>query len=216
VRYLFSENQHPNIENINTDFHYTLKIFILSAIFRFHKIYRMQPFTNETIDLNTLPKYEETPLTKPDRKYWRVILINLSIFLVLIGIGLGLLIVFNERVQTRWMLWTAIFGACAVFLYVISYASFKRQGFALREKDVLYKSGIIAEKTVIIPLNRIQHVALNEGIFSRMFGLGTLQIYTASGSNGDIHIAGIEIAKATAMREALVQRLVLNTPAENE
>ncbi len=214
--YLFSENQHPNIENINTDFHYTPKIFIESTIFRFHKIYRMQHFTNETIDLNTLPKYEETLLTKPDRKYWKIIIINLSIFLAFTAIGLGLLILVNGSVRNYWFLWLSIFIAFAVLLYLISLVSFKRRGFALREKDVLYKSGIIAEKTTIIPLNRIQHVTLNEGIFSRMFDLGTLQIYTASGSNGDIHIAGIEIEQARAIKEALVQRLVVNTKAENE
>ncbi len=216
MRFLFSENQHPNIENISTDFHYSIKIFILPPIFKFHKIYHMQPFTNETIDLNTLPKYEETPLTKPDRKYWKVIIINLSIFLLLMAVSLGLLTLFNESVQMNWMLWTALFIVFSVFLCLISRASFKRRGFALREKDVLYKSGIIAEKTTIIPLNRIQHVALNEGMFSRMFGLGTLQIYTASGSSGEIHIAGIEIEQAGAIREALVQRLAINTKAENE
>jgi len=176
----------------------------------------MQHFTNETIDLDKLPKYEETPLTNPDPKYWRVITINLFIFLLMIAIGLGLLTLFNESVRMNWMLWTALFVAFAIFLCLISRASFKRRGFALREKDVLYKSGIIAEKTIIIPLNRIQHVALNEGMFSRMFSLGTLQIYTASGSSGEMHIAGIEIEQARAIKEALVQRLVINTKAENE
>jgi len=176
----------------------------------------MQPFTNETIDLNTLPKYEETPLTKPDRKYWKIIIINLCIFLAFVAIGLGLLILFNENARNHWLLWLSIFVAFAVFLYLISHVSFKRRGFALREKDILYKSGVLAEKTTIIPLNRIQHVALNEGVFSRMFGLGTLQIYTASGSSGEIHIAGIKIEQAKVIRESLVQRLTINTKAENE
>ncbi len=176
----------------------------------------MQHFTNETIDLDTLPKHEETPLTHPDPKYWRVIIINLFIFLLLMAIGLGLLMLFNESVRMNWVLWTALFIVFAIFVCLIFRASFKRRGFALRKKDVLYKSGIIAEKTTVIPLNRIQHVALNEGMFSRMFGLGTLQIYTASGSSGEMHIAGIEIEQAKAIKEALVQRLVINTKAENE
>ncbi|WP_113663128.1 PH domain-containing protein [Pedobacter nanyangensis] len=176
----------------------------------------MQYFTNETIDLNTLPKYEETTLANPDPKYWKVIVINLFIFLLLIAIGLGIFILFNESVRINWILWTSLYIIFAALLYLISRASFKKRGFALREKDVLYKSGIVAEKTTIIPLNRIQHVALNEGMFSRMFGLGTLQIYTASGSSGDMHIAGIEIEQAKAFKEALVQRLDINTKAENE
>lgn len=176
----------------------------------------MQHFTNETIDLDTLPKYEETPLTKPDRKYWKVITINLSILLALMAIGLGLFTLLNENLSAHWILLTVLFIVFTVLLYLIFRTSFKRRGFALREKDVLYKSGIIAEKTTIIPLNRIQHVALNEGMLSRMFGLGTLQIYTASGSSGEMRIAGIEIEQARAIKEALVQRVIINTKTENE
>jgi membrane protein YdbS with pleckstrin-like domain len=35
------------------------------------------------------------------------------------------------------------------------------------EHDVLYKYGILATKTIIIPYNRVQHVALHEGFVSR-------------------------------------------------
>ncbi|MGV3546887.1 MAG: PH domain-containing protein [Pedobacter sp.] len=176
----------------------------------------MQHFTNETIDLNTLPKYEETQLTTPDPKYWNIIVINLVLFLAFIGIGLTLITIFNEDAQHNWMIWTGLYIAAAIFLFLLFRASFKRRGFALREKDVLYKSGIIAETTTIVPLNRIQHVALNEGFLSRMFQLGTLQIYTAGGSSGDVRIAGVPIEQAKAMKEALVQRLVVNSEKESE
>lgn len=176
----------------------------------------MQPFTNATIDIDTLPKYEATPLTTPNSKYWNIIVINLIIFLVLIGIGLSILITFNDKVKTNWIIWTGLFIAFSVFLFLLYRASFKRRGFALREKDIMYKSGVIAETTTIVPLNRIQHVALNEGLLSRIFHLGTLQIYTASGTSGNIHIAGIPIEQARAMKEALVQRLVVNSETESE
>jgi membrane protein YdbS with pleckstrin-like domain len=173
----------------------------------------MEHFTNETIDLQQLPKYEETALTAPSPKYWTVMVINLIIFLFFVALGTGALVIFN---QATWMVFVIAYIAFAVCLFLIYRASFKRRGFALRQKDVLYKSGVLAEKTTIIPLNRIQHVALNEGIFSRMFDLGTLQIYTAGGSSGEIQIAGIEIAEAKAIREALVQRLVVNTETPSE
>lgn len=176
----------------------------------------MQHFTNDTINLDTLPKFEETTLTHPDRKYWNLILINLVLFFAIIGIGSALVIFFNEDAQSNWMIWTGLYIAFAAFLFLVFRASFKRRGFALREKDVLYKSGIIAETTTIVPLNRIQHVALNEGFLSRMFQLGTLQIYTAGGSSGEIRIAGVPIEQAKAMKEALVQRLVVNSEKESE
>ncbi|MNJ93165.1 Bacterial membrane flanked domain protein [compost metagenome] len=176
----------------------------------------MQNFSNSTIDLDTLPKYEETALTAPAPKYWRIIVINLIIFLFIIAAGLGTLLLINDEVQSNWLIFVGIFAAFAAFLFLIFRASFKRRGFALREKDILYKSGVIAETTIIVPLNRIQHVSLSEGVLSRMFALGTLQIYTAGGSSGEIKIAGIPIEQAKALKEALVQRLVVNPETESE
>ena len=101
-----------------------------------------------------------------------------------------------------------LFYAIIVLLTFLLYkASFKKRGYALREKDVVYKSGIIAETTTIIPLNRIQHVALDEGLFSRIYGLATLEIHTAGGSTGHMKIAGIPVEKAKMIKEALVKRL---------
>lgn len=176
----------------------------------------MQNFTNETIDLEQLPKYEETALTAPAPKYWKIIVINLTIFLFVIGAILTTFILIDAEVKSNWFIFAGIFIVFAAFLFLLFRASFKRRGFALREKDVLYKSGIIAETTTIVPLNRIQHVALNEGFLSRMFHLGTLQIYTAGGSSGEIRIAGVPIEQAKAMKEALVKRLVVNSETESE
>ncbi len=167
----------------------------------------MQTFTNSTIDITDLPQFQETPLMSPNSRYWNVIVINLIVTLLLLAGGLTVLIISQENVRQHWMILTSLFAAFALFLCFIYRASFKRRGFALREKDVIYKSGIISEKTTIIPLNRIQHVALNEGVFSRIFKLGTLQIYTAGGSSGEIHIAGIPIEQARTIKEALVKRL---------
>ncbi len=174
----------------------------------------MISFTNETVDLDQLPKYETTTLTQPHPSYWTLMAINTSIFLAIIGIGLAALLLVNEKAGESWLIWMVLYLIFALFLFIVYRASFKRRGFALREKDVLYKSGVIAETTTIIPLNRIQHVALNEGVLSRVFKLGTLQIYTAGGNSGQISIAGIPIEQAKVMKEALVQRLVVQS--ENE
>lgn len=169
----------------------------------------MPDFTNETIDLDKLPKYEEISLTPPHPKYWKVIVINITIFLLFIAIGLGLLLWLNERVRPYHYSIIGVFLIFGLLLFLLQRASFKKRGFALREKDMVYKSGIIAEKTSIVPLNRIQHVALDEGVFSRMYGLATLQINTAGGSAGQMHIAGIPVEKARIIKEALVKRMDL-------
>ncbi len=171
----------------------------------------MKVFTNDVIDIDLLPKYEATTLNKPDPSYWTLMLVNIIAFLTILGIGLAVFILLSEKAPMNWPIWVVAYLIFAILLFVVYNASFKRRGFALREKDILYKSGVIAETTTIVPLNRIQHVALNEGILSRVFKLGTLQIYTAGGNSGQISIAGIPIEQAKVMKEALVQRLVVKT-----
>ncbi|WP_379089825.1 PH domain-containing protein [Pedobacter sp. UC225_65] len=169
----------------------------------------MQDFTNETIDLDKLPKYQEIVLTAPDQKYWKVIIINICIFLFIIGIGLGLFLWLNTYIKPYTYPIIGGFLVFGILLFLIHRASFKKRGYALREKDIVYKSGIIAEKTSIVPLNRIQHVSLDEGVFSRMYGLATLEIHTAGGSAGHMHIAGIPVEKASVIKEALLKRIDL-------
>lgn len=167
----------------------------------------MEEFTNESIDLNKLPRYEEVELIAPHPNYWKVIIINLSIFLLLLAGFLALLILNDQESKDHAFLIVGCYISLVVLLFFLYRTSFKKRGFALRTKDIIYKSGIIAETTTIVPLNRIQHVALNEGVFSRMFKLGKLQIFTAGGQTGHLHIAGIEIEKARSMKEMLLRKL---------
>ena len=167
----------------------------------------MQEFTNEPIDVNQLPKFEEVPLTPPHQNYWKVIVINLVVFSLLLGAILLILILSDEEVKAIWHFLIPAYAIFITLLFMLYRASFKKRGFALRDKDILYKSGIIAETTTIVPLNRIQHIALNEGIFSRIFKLGKLQIFTAGGQSGHLHIAGISIDKARSMKEMLLKKI---------
>lgn len=174
----------------------------------------MQEFTNETIDLANLPKYEDVALTAPNPKYWNVIVINLVIVLIIIATFLGLFIfLLDDKLPhpTYPIVGYVIFSA---LLFLIYRLSFKKRGFALREKDIIYKHGVIAETTTIIPINRIQHVALDEGLISRKYGLATLQIYTAGGATGHVHLAGIEVEKAKIIKEVLVKKLDLMVDKE--
>lgn len=169
----------------------------------------MPEFTNEVIEIDLLPKHQEVSLTTPHPHYWKVMLINISIFILLGALGLGLFIFFNEKIRPYSIYISIGFIFISVLIFLLFRASFKKRGYALREKDMIYKSGIITETTAIIPLNRIQHVALDEGMFSRIYKLATLQIYTAGGGSGHIHIAGVPIDLARSIKEALLKKLDL-------
>jgi membrane protein YdbS with pleckstrin-like domain len=92
-------------------------------------------------------------------------------------------------------------------MFWLANKAFKRKGYALREKDVLFTRGLIAHKTTVIPLNRIQHVALHEGFLSRMYDLSEVQIYTAGGSSSDLSIPGVPKEEALKIKNYLLTQI---------
>ena len=68
---------------------------------------------------------------------------------------------------------------------VVSWLAIRRsriKGFAMREHDVAYRSGLFWRKTVIVAFNRVQHVEVSSGPLQRKFGLATIKFFTAGGS----------------------------------
>ena len=167
----------------------------------------MIDFTNDTLDIGNLPKYEEAPLNAVSKKYWNVVVLNLLIFLLFLAAGLLTLLYFSVAARPYIYIIAGGYITLAIILFLLYKTDIGRRGYALREKDILYRSGIIAISTTIIPFSRIQHIALDEGLFSRMYQLGQLRIFTAGGSSGSLHIPGIEIEQARQIKEILMKQI---------
>jgi len=167
----------------------------------------MQDFTNEIIDIDSLPRYEEAPLKALSSKYWNVILINIVIVLLLLVSGVYAVMWIYEILLPYSYVFAIIYILFAAGLIKIYSISFKRRGFTVREKDLIYTSGVLSATTTIVPFNRVQHVALNEGVFSRMYKLGTLEVFTAGGATGNLKVHGLEISEANKLKELLLKRV---------
>lgn len=168
----------------------------------------MEEFTNETIDTKKLPKFEEVQLTPLHPKYWNVLRINSFIVFSIIAIALVFLWINSDDSEKISPFW--IFG---FFLIVVNLAflftriGFKKKAYAFRNHDVIYRSGIIATNTMVIPYNRVQHVALHEGLISRYFGLAKVEIFTAGGSSSDLEIPGIAKEEAENIKQLLMGKI---------
>lgn len=169
----------------------------------------MENFTNETIDTGLLPKFEEVSFSKLHPQYLKVVFINLAItIIVLILASVGFSMVKPELFTNRIVLFLGFsILLFSLLLIVFSIIGFKKKAFAFREHDVLYRYGIIATNTIIIPYNRVQHVALHEGLVSRYFGLVKIEIFTAGGSSSDIEIPGIEKEQAENIKQLLMGKI---------
>lgn len=167
----------------------------------------MENFSNEPIDISSLPQYQEVQLDPMHPNYWKVIVLNICISLILIVAVATLVFILKKEIRPYIIYASLIIIAFGAFLVLIFRLSFQRRGLAVREKDIIYRSGVLSSKTTIVPFNRIQHVALNEGIFSRMYKLGALEVYTAGGATGNIKIYGLAIDQANRIKELLAKGL---------
>ena len=60
---------------------------------------------------------------------------------------------------------------------------------------------------MVIPYNRVQHVALHEGLIARFFGLAKVEIFTAGGVSSDIEIPGIAKEEAENIKQLLMGKI---------
>lgn len=167
----------------------------------------MEDFTNETIDTKALPRYEQVALTSLQGNYWTVIAIGVSaVFVLLFAVLITILYLVEEVVEQKPLL----FGGLAVLFVLVlflSRVSFRKKAYAFRQHDVIYRKGIIATNTMVIPYNRVQHVALHEGLVSRWFGLAKVEIFTAGGVSSDIEIPGIPKEEAEDIKQLLMGKI---------
>ena len=167
----------------------------------------MENFSNEPIDIDSLPRYQEIKLEPLHPNYWKVIVLNICITILFICTAAALTFILNDETRAYIIHISLAIAVFSVFLLILFRLSFKRRGLAVRERDIIYSSGILSAKTTVIPFNRVQHVALNEGVFSRMFKLGTLEVYTAGGATGNVKIHGLDLNQANNIKELLSKRL---------
>jgi membrane protein YdbS with pleckstrin-like domain len=167
----------------------------------------MENFTNETIDTTKLPRFEDVKFSVLDSNYWKVTLINAFLFFFILAIGLVLLVFFNQGLWVFFVEISVMYFVLLILVVGLSRISFSKKGFAFRTHDVLYRYGIIATNTIVIPYNRVQHVALHEGFVSRYFGLAKIEVFTAGGSSSDIQIPGIEIEQAENIKQLLMGKI---------
>ena len=76
----------------------------------------------------------------------------------------------------------------------------------MRDKDILFRHGVIWRSVTAVPFNRIQHVETSSTPLDRKFTLATLQLFTAGGSGGDMKIDGLASNVAEQLRNFILRK----------
>jgi len=169
----------------------------------------MENFTNKTIDIALLPQFEEVAFQPISKSYLiKSNLQNLA-FLCVALIGWAVAFYFDINQIQLILLLIGIVLYFGFKFWNISRLQ-KNYGFALREKDILYRRGYLVNKTTVVPFNRIQHASISRDVLDKMLKISTLEIFTAGGSGSDIRIPGLAPDLALRLKEALAAKLTEN------
>ena len=87
------------------------------------------------------------------------------------------------------------------------FVSVPRRGYVVRDRDIIFKSGVIWRSVTAIPYNRVQHVETSSTPLDRRFSLANLQIFTAGGSGGDLKIPGLAADTAERLRTYILEKV---------
>lgn len=173
-------------------------------------------FINEQVAAVTIPKMESLIMQPLQPVYLTSLRIRYAIvsFFVLTGMGAAFFFFAVYLSQPKMILISGMTLLILLSGWSLESLSFHRKGFAIREKDIIYRSGWLYQQTSACPFNRIQHCSVFSGPIDRKFGLATLRLYTA-GTDGDFVIPGLPEKEAFAIREFITQKIVNDEQSSN-
>lgn len=133
---------------------------------------------------------------------------DLIAYLVLLGISTPGLIVLGYRkpelapfLAAGWILAAALFIWLSIRRPRRAYAAWR---YRIDDRVLETRSGIIFQRTRLLPLRRVQHVDLERGPIERRFGLASLVLFTAGTHSAKTTIEGLDSDDAVALRDHLI------------
>ncbi|WP_179344857.1 PH domain-containing protein [Winogradskyella ursingii] len=160
-------------------------------------------FSNAPIEIENLPKLDDTELKLISRKYLNVIVINtLIVYVVLFSLLISAKLI-SDDVAIQQYFWYPFFSILGIMLLniVLVVLAFHKRKYAVRDHDVIYSKGLLVNSVTTVPISRIQHIEASRSWLARQFGLATLNLFTAGESGSDLSIKGLPEVEAKQIND---------------
>ena len=170
-------------------------------------------FENPEIALDDLPAVQDVDWQPMHPRFARRQQVErlIIVLVALLGSMVPPLLI-GERFAPTVPLWLLVILFALPFL-AWPLISVPRRGYAVRDKDIVFRSGVFFRSVTAVPFNRVQHVETSNTPLDRRFDLANLQIFTAGGSGGDLSIAGLGADTAEQLRVYILEKV--GTSIEN-
>lgn len=172
-------------------------------------------FENREIGTDRLPDYnrpELKPVVSAFRRYVVVSTIALWAGPVAVAVLAWSLPLLKHLALGIWPILAVLLIAMLTLAY--RWLDAGHRGWAMREHDLIAKSGVLWRSVTVLPVARIQHVETSHGPLERLFGLARVKLFTAGGMTADLDLLGLERETADRLREYLVEQIRLRESRE--
>ncbi len=164
-----------------------------------------QPFTNNQVDIATIPQLADDAFIPVDPNFLLVSLIGRAIFaLVVLVIAGAVSVIFGDDLN-RWIV-AGIAGGLlllAIISTALKVVEVRNIAYQVREHDLSYRAGVLVRRVQTVPFVRVQHARMRQGPIQRIFGIAVLNI---SSAGPDMVIAGLNSDDAARLRALVVER----------
>jgi len=164
-------------------------------------------FSNEVIDPARLPDFRRATLERVSPRFAPYAMLASAVFWLILIIA-ALAVPRLPMVEVDLPPWLPVVPALALFWFgLVAGLDARRRRWAVREHDLIYHSGLIWQRTAILPFARIQHVETASGPLERLFGLMRVKCFTAGGLAADLSVEGLERDDARRVRQYLLEQI---------
>ena len=170
-------------------------------------------FVNPEIPLDALPDAEDVDWHALHPRFVRCRqakkLIRLTVLVVVAAIAHTVIANVPKLAAVDWLFPSAWIFVAAWVAWSLTWPVIEspRRGYAVRDKDILYKAGVLWRAVTVVPYNRVQHAETGSSPLDRHFGLARLTVFTAGTTGGDLRIDGLGEDIAERLRVYIVGKL---------
>ena len=146
------------------------------------------------------------PLDPRAVKLWRVAAqIAVAVFMLPLLIGVAVSSYFQPKAVIGMIAgWGCLTSLWLWFSLWHPPRRYQSWGYRIDDKVLETRNGNLFQTTRLLPLNRLQHVDLQQGPLERIYGLARLELHTAGTQNASITIPGLAREEAVRLRDHLV------------
>lgn len=132
------------------------------------------------------------------RLVWGISAVLAALLVTIVSVGI-------VSFFTNWSRWLGVVPGFVVLVVgvVFVFLRYRRWSYEVQEDALYLERGVVTHVRTVVPFVRIQHVDTQRGPVERLFGIGSVVVFTAGSRGADVAIPGLDPDRATALQQRL-------------